>query len=108
MKSAPKDGTHILISYESFSDNGKTYTGMGRWVDCPHFNLVEAWIASHYRCHRDAEFPTFKGHWEVGYVAINEHGGRHYQGQSYESKSVDITGKVLGWMPLPTPPKSRR
>ena len=107
MKSAPKDGTHILISYESFSDNGKTYTGMGRWVDCPHFNGVEEFILNIHE-----GVPSFrpnpKPHWEVGYVAIIDHTNRYYHGQSYEPRSVNVTGKVLGWMPLPTPPKSRR
>lgn len=107
MKTAPKDGTFIQIAYPSFSDNGMVYVGHGRWVDVPHEAEVEAYVASLYPCHRDADVPTADPHWEVAYVSICDHSGQHYTGRSYGSRSICIRHPI-GWLPLPKPPKAPR
>jgi hypothetical protein len=104
MRTAPRDGTYILLAYPSFSDNGMIYVGHGRWIECPHENEVNAYVASFYPCHADAPMPKVESHWEVAYVAISNHGGRHYQGDSYGPRSVVIR-KPMGWMPVPRPPR---
>jgi hypothetical protein len=104
MAKAPKDGTHILLAYPSFSDNGQVYVGIGRWVDCPPQAAVERECREAYDQHRPVvPVDPGKPHWEVAYVAELEHGGA-YNGHSYEARSATIH-HPFGWMPLPKTPK---
>lgn len=107
MKTAPKDGKHILIAYPSFSDNGEVYYGMGKWVDCPHSAQVERECREAYEQGRPAvTLPNTEGHWEVAYVAVFQHGGA-YNGYSYEPRSVTIR-HPFGWQPLPAATKAMK
>lgn len=106
MKTAPKDGTHILLAYPSFSDDGEVYVGMGRWVDCPHNAQVTSACQVAYTTQSSVVVPTSHPHWEVAYVAILQHGGA-YRGYSYEARSGTIN-HPLGWLPLPEPTKTMK
>lgn len=108
MRTAPKDRSYILLAYPSFSDSGKVLVGHGRWVISPHNAQVNRFLEN-VRVSGNVlagEPPIQEPHWEVAYVAEYHHGGRHYEGYSYAAKSVTITDPY-GWMPCPTPPKSK-
>ena len=106
MRTAPKDGTYIQIAYESFSDNGETYVGHGRWVECLHWNEVQQHIIDRRTLINCSPIKAAIPHWEVAYVAVLDCGGR-WTGQSYEPRSMCIHNP-LGWLHLPEPPRTKR
>lgn len=100
MKSAPKD-RHILLCYPSFSDpTGKErFVNQGRWVEHIHTNH---WL----KCLQDGRDPAkepVEGRWEIGYVAIMQHGGAA-NGFTFEERSCEVD--PIGWMPLPDPKRA--
>jgi hypothetical protein len=106
MKSAPKDGSYILIAYPAFSGSGEIFVGHARWTTEPHSNTVDVYVSA---CWTVGSLNTNKKpvepcepHWETAYVATISHAGRFWSGHSFEPRSVRIT-KPLGWMPVPEP-----
>ena len=109
MRTAPKDGSYILLAYPSFSDSGEIFVGHARWTAEPHYEIVQAFNRDTRLGdeHSPAVYPVGESHWEVAYVSVRQHGGPFYNGLSYSAASATVR-EPIGWMPVPESPKARK
>lgn len=119
MKDAPKDGTPVLLAYESFAatiDRPTSWVvAIGAWVTCPSRGCVEKFDEymlrpgdSRLRLPSPLPPSDHQGHWVISYVSIRQHGGaspsismcRGWKSMlTHEAREVNIT--PLAWRPVP-------
>jgi hypothetical protein len=99
IKTAPKD-EQVLLCYPSFSSEGGFIVNQGRWVEYPHTNQIVHALSNN----ENPSAIKCEGHWEIGYVAIMDHGGR-WNGKSFEERGCRV--EPTHWQPLPAPKKKK-
>ncbi len=105
IKTAPKDGTDIILRYPSFGDDtDPDAVCEGRWVTEVNHQAFEKWWFE-TRLIGAPELKAPEPHWEVAYVARIEHYGAWF-GETYEPRSYKV--EPTHWLPLPPRPRATR